>query len=193
MLRFFALGSLLFFLATHYIYASETENLRPVSLGRFHQWEAFSLEINDHIKCWMSSADHPKGKAENSENQKYYSAVLHVSMRPHNNVRDEVHFQSVYPAINMTDITLDIDKKQSFALVPQENNAWFFSAIDQGQFIALSRLNRSIKATIKDEKNKEHIKYFSLIGFTKAYDTMFNKCKPYFKHNKSEKENKKEK
>ncbi len=142
----------------------------PKSTGKYKNWESFSVETEKGKICFAQSI--PTKRAPSSI--KRDASKLFVTFRPNEKIKDEVSITSghTYKASTVTAKS----GKNYFTFFSQDNFAWLLDTKEEQSFIKVMKraTNLIIKArTIKGAETTDH---YSMMGFTKAYNTAKKIC-----------------
>ena len=158
---------ILFFIIFNF--ANAEENLK--SVGKFKDWESFVLSQDGNKTCFAQSI--PVVRAP--KKLKRDPSRLFVSFRPAENIKNEVSITNGYEFKLKAPVTAKSGKK-SYNLFSKGRFAWVVDSDDESKLILLmkkaSRL-MIIGNTNKDDQTTDH---YSMMGFTKAYNTAKKSC-----------------
>ena len=149
--------------------ARSTED--PKSVGKFKDWETFTATENNNKICFAQSIPilrAPK-KFERSPSR------LFISFRPNENIKDEVSATSGY-AFQKEKIVAAKTGKKTYDFFSQEEFAWILDTEEEQRFIKAMKKASRVMIIGRTEKGKQTIDHYSLMGFTKAYDTAKKNC-----------------
>ena len=145
------------------------ENLK--SIGKFKDWESFVLSQDGNKTCFAQSI--PVVRAP--KKLKRDPSRLFVSFRPAENIKNEVSVTNGYEFKLKAPVIAKSGKK-SYDLFSKDRFAWVVDSDDESKLILImkkaSRL-MIIGSTNKDDKTTDH---YSMMGFTKAYNTAKKSC-----------------
>ena len=145
------------------------ENLK--SIGKFKDWESFVLSQDGNKTCFAQSI--PVVRAP--KKLKRDPSRLFVSFRPAENIKNEVSVTNGYEFKLKAPVTAKSGKK-SYDLFSKGRFAWVVDSDDESKLILImkkaSRL-MIIGNTNKDDQTTDH---YSMMGFTKAYNTAKKSC-----------------
>ncbi len=142
----------------------------PRSTGKYKNWESFVTETDKGKICFAQTV--PTKRAPSSIQRD--KSKLFVTFRPSENIKDEVSVTSGHDYKTSTVIAASGKKRYSF--FSQKNFAWLLDDQEEKNFIKLMKraTNLIIKArTIKGAETTDH---YSMMGFTKAYNTAKKTC-----------------
>ena len=110
---------------------------------------------------------HPK-------NIKRQESRLFVTFRPGEDVKDEVSITSGHTYKSST-VTAK-SGKSSFSFFSQENFAWLLDDQEEKNFIKLMKRATNLIVKARTIKGAETTDHYSMMGFTKAYNTAKKTC-----------------
>ena len=142
----------------------------PRSTGKYKNWESFTGETDKGKMCFAQTI--PTKRAPSSIQRG--KSKLFVTFRPAENIKDEVSLTSGHDYKTSTVTAASGKKKYSF--FSQKSFAWLLDDQEEKKFIKLMKraTNLIIKArTIKGAETTDH---YSMMGFTKAYNTAKKTC-----------------
>ena len=145
------------------------ENLK--SIGKFKDWESFTLLQNGNKVCFAQSI--PVVRAP--KKLKREPSRLFVSFRPAENIKNEISVTNGYEFKIKTPVTAKSGKK-SYDLFSKGKFAWVVDDKDEKKLIVtMKKASRLmiIGNTNKDDQTTDH---YSMMGFTKAYNTAKKSC-----------------
>ena len=149
--------------------ARSAENLE--SIGKFKDWETFTVTENNNKICFAESIPILRAPKKFERNP----SRLFVSFRPTENIKDEVSATSGY-AFQKEKVVKAKSGKKTFDFFAQENFAWILNAEEEQKFIqAMKKASRVMIIGITN-KGKQTIDHYSLMGFSKAYNTAKKNC-----------------
>ena len=142
----------------------------PKSTGKYKNWESFSAETEKGKICFAQSI--PTKRAPSSV--KRGSSRLFVTFRPGENVKDEVSITSghSYKASTVTARS----GKNNFAFFSQDSFAWLLDSREEQSFVKLMKRATNLIVKARTVKGAETTDHYSMMGFTKAYNTAKKIC-----------------
>ena len=149
--------------------AKSTEDLK--SIGKFDDWEAFTVTENNNKVCFAQSIPILRAPKKFERNP----SRLFVSFRPTENIKDEVSATSGYTFQKEKNAQAKTGKK-TFDFFAQENFAWILDAEEEQKFIQAMKKASRVMIIGRTDKGKQTIDHYSLMGFSKAYDTAKKNC-----------------
>ena len=157
---------LLLFLNTTLVHSEELKKI-----GKFKDWEAMVLNNNSEKVCFAQTKpvlQSPKG--ENRE------ARLFVSFRPKDNIADEISTTSGYEYNTQNSIRAKSGKNKYKFDISQEGFAWIADNKIEKKMIRTMKKGSRIMVTGFNKSGSQTIDHYSLLGFTKAYNTAKKNC-----------------
>ena len=158
---------ILFFIIFNF--ANAEENLK--SVGKFKDWESFVLLQDGNKTCFAQSI--PVVRAP--KKLKRDPSRLFVSFRPAENIKNEVSVTNGYEFKLKAPVTAKSGKKY-YDLFSKGRFAWVVNSDDESKLIVtMKKASRLmiIGMTKKDDQTTDH---YSMMGFTKAYNTAKKSC-----------------
>ena len=145
------------------------ENLK--SIGKFKDWESFVLSQDGNKTCFAQSI--PVVRAP--KKLKRDPSRLFVSFRPAENIKNEVSVTNGYEFKLKAPVAAKSGKK-NYDLFSKGRFAWVVDSKDESKLIVtMKKASRLmiIGMTKKDDQTTDH---YSMMGFTKAYNTAKKSC-----------------
>ena len=150
-------------------FANSEENLR--SLGKFKDWESFAL-LKEGVKtCYAQSV--PVVKAP--KKFKRDGSRLFVSFRPAENVNNEFSVTNGYE-FKLKAPVLAKSGKKSYDLFSKGRFAWLVIDSDEKKLITTMKKASRLMIVGSSEKGTKTTDHYSMMGFTKAYNTAKKSC-----------------
>ena len=145
------------------------ENLK--SVGKFKDWETFTMLENNNKVCFAQSVPILKApkKLERDPSR------LFVSFRPNDKIKDEISVTAGYNFQKKNTVKAKSGKK-TFDFFSQENFAWILDNKVEKKFIQAMKKASRVMIVGKTDKGQQTIDHYSLMGFTKAYNTAKKSC-----------------
>tara|TARA_Y100000590_G_scaffold226992_1_gene256333 strand:- start:691 stop:1203 length:513 start_codon:yes stop_codon:yes gene_type:complete len=158
-----------FFLFIISISFAHSEEIKK--LGKFKDWQAIMLSNDSGKVCFAQSKpvlqSPKKGDRE---------AFLTVTFRPNDKILDEVSVTSGYEYNSQNSITASSGKSKYKFDIAQENVAWISSNKIEKRIIKRMKKASRIMITGYNQSGSQTIDHYSLMGFTKAYNTAKKSC-----------------
>ena len=149
--------------------ARSAEDLK--SIGKFKDWETFTVTENDNKICFAQSIPILRAPKKFERNP----SRLFITFRPSENMKDEVSVTSGY-TFQKENIVKAKTGKKTYDFFSQEDFAWILDTEEEQRFIKAMKKASRVMIIGRTEKGKQTIDHFSLMGFTKAYDTAKKNC-----------------
>ena len=149
--------------------ARSAEDLK--SIGKFKDWEAFTVTENDNKICFAQSIPILRAPKKFERNP----SRLFITFRPSENMKDEVSATSGY-TFQKEKIVKAKTGKKTYDFFSQEEFAWILDTEEEQRFIKAMKKASRVMIIGRTEKGKQTIDHYSFMGFTKAYDTAKKNC-----------------
>jgi len=145
------------------------ENLK--SVGKFKDWESFVLSQDGNKTCFAQSI--PIVRAP--KKLKRDPSRLFVSFRPAENIKNEVSVTNGYEFKLKTPVAAKSGKK-SYDLFTKGRFAWVVDSKDESKLIVTMKKASRLMIIGMTEKDDQTTDHYSMMGFTKAYNTAKKSC-----------------
>jgi hypothetical protein len=99
---------------------------------------------------------------------------LFVTFRPSENIKDEISITSGH-AYKASTVTAKLGKR-SYSFFSKENFAWILDDQEEKKFIKLMKKATDVIVKARTVKGAETTDHYSMMGFTKAYNTAKKNC-----------------
>ena len=149
--------------------ARSAEDLK--SVGKFKDWEAFTVSENNNKICFAQSIPILRAPKKFKRNP----SRLFVSFRPTENIKNEVSATSGY-TFQKEKIVKAKTGKKTYDFFSQEEFAWILDTEEEQRFIKAMKKASRVMIIGRTEKGKQTVDHYSLMGFTKAYNTAKKNC-----------------
>ncbi len=149
--------------------ARSAEDLK--SIGKFKDWETFTVNENNNKICFAQSIPILRAPKKFERNP----SRLFVSFRPTEDIKDEVSATSGY-TFQKEKIVKAKTGKKTYDFFSQEEFAWILDTEEEQRFIKAMKKASRVMIIGRTEKGKQTIDHYSLMGFTKAYDAAKKNC-----------------
>ena len=149
--------------------ARSAEDLK--SIGKFKDWETFTVTENDNKICFAQSIPILRAPKKFERNP----SRLFISFRPTEDIKDEVSATSGY-TFQKEKIVKAKTGKKTYDFFSQEEFAWILDTEEEQRFIKAMKKASRVMIIGRTEKGKQTIDHYSLMGFTKAYDKAKKNC-----------------
>ena len=149
--------------------ARSAEDLK--SIGKFKDWETFIVTENDNKICFAQSIPILRAPKKFERNP----SRLFINFRPTEDIKDEVSATSGY-TFQKEKIVKAKTGKKTYDFFSQEGFAWILDTEEEQRFIQAMKKASRVMIIGRTEKGKQTIDHYSLMGFTKAYNTAKKNC-----------------
>ena len=149
--------------------ARSAEDLK--SIGKFKDWETFTVTENDNKICFAQSIPILRAPKKFERNP----SRLFISFRPTEDIKDEVSATSGY-TFQKEKIVKAKTGKKTYDFFSQEEFAWILDTEEEQRFIKTMKKASRVMIIGRTDKGKQTIDHYSLMGFTKAYNTAKKNC-----------------
>ena len=141
------------------------------SIGKFKDWETFTVTENDNKICFAQSIPILRAPKKFERNP----SRLFITFRPSEDMKDEVSATSGY-TFQKEKIVKAKTGKKTYDFFSQEEFAWILDTEEEQRFIKAMKKASRVMIIGRTEKGKQTIDHYSLMGFTKAYNTAKKNC-----------------
>ena len=149
--------------------ANAEEDLK--SLGKFKDWQSFVL-LKEGVKtCFAQSI--PVVKAP--KKFKRDSSRLFISFRPAENIKNEISVTNGYEFKLKAPVSAKSGKKK-YDLFSKGRFAWVVDNKDEAKLITTMKKASRLMIIGNSEKGTQTTDHYSMMGFTKAYNTAKKSC-----------------
>ena len=140
-------------------------------IGKFKDWKVM-IYINESEKtCFAQSSPVLQSPKKNDR-----EAILFVSFRPNDKIIDEISVTSGYEFNKQNSIIAVSGKKKYKFDISQENFAWIAENKIEKKMIKTMKKGSRIMVTGYNKAGSQTIDHYSLMGFSKAYDSAKKNC-----------------
>ena len=156
----------IFIFSINYVSAEELKKI-----GKSKDWETLVLIKDDGLTCFAQTKPLLQSpKADKRE------ARLFVSFRPSDKVADEISTTSGYEFNSQNSILAKSGKKKYKFDIVQDSFAWISSNKVEKKMIKTMKKGSRIMISGHNSSGSQTIDHYSLLGFTKAYNTAKKAC-----------------
>ena len=142
----------------------------PRSTGKYKNWESFIAETDKGKICFAQTVPTRRApKAVKRDNSK-----LFVTFRPSEEIKDEVSLTSGHD-YKTSSVTASSGKRR-YSFFSQKDFAWLLDDQEEKKFIQLMKKATDIIVKARTTKGAETTDHYSMMGFTKAYNTAKKTC-----------------
>ena len=147
----------------------QAENLKKV--GKFKDWEAIMVSEESNKVCFAQSKPVLQSPKKSDR-----EARLFVTFRPSDKITDEVSTTSGYEYNSQNSIVASSGKSKYKFDIAQDNFAWISSNKIEKRIIKRMKKASRIMITAYNKSGSQTIDHYSLMGFTKAYNSAKKSC-----------------
>ena len=140
-------------------------------VGKFKDWETIVVTDGAKKLCFAQSKPVLQSPKKNPR-----EARLFISFRPADKIKDEVSITSGYQYNNQNSITAKSGKNKIKFDVKKENFAWIGDTGLERKMVNVMKKGSRIMVTGYNQSGSQTIDHYSLMGFTKAYNTAKKSC-----------------
>ena len=163
----------IFFLSTFVLVISLSnafaENLKKV--GKFKDWEVLVTSETSGKVCFAQSAPVLQAPKNNKRD-----ARLFITFRPGEKISNEISATAGYE-FNKNNTVLATSGNNKFKFdIKQQGFAWMTSNKKEEIMVKVMKKGSRIMLSGYNEKGSQTIDHYSLLGFTKAYNTAKKAC-----------------
>ena len=162
---------ILFLIFTSLILATSTFAQEVKKIGKYKDWETIVYIDGEDKVCFAQSVPVLQAPKKNQRD-----ARLFVSFRPNDKISDEVSITSGYEFNNQNSITATSGKSKYKFDIAQENFAWISENKVEKKMIKTLKKGSRIMITGYNKSGSQTIDHYSLLGFTKAYNSAKKNC-----------------
>ena len=142
----------------------------PRSTGKYKNWESFIAETDKGKICFAQTLPTKRAPAAVKRDK----SKLFVTFRPAEDVKDEVSLTSGHDY--KTSSVTATSGKRSYSFFSQKKFAWLLDDQEEKRFIKLMKKATSVIVKARTIKGAETTDHYSMMGFTKAYNTAKKTC-----------------
>ena len=141
------------------------------SVGKYKDWESFTLVEENNKICFAQSIPILRAPKKFERNP----SRLFVTFRPAENILDEVSATAGYDFQKEKVVKAKTGKK-TYDFFSKENFAWIVDSKEEQKFIKAMKKASRVMIIGRTDQGKQTIDHYSLMGFTKAYNTAKKSC-----------------
>ena len=141
-------------------------------IGKFKDWETMVLKNDSQLVCFAQSKPVLQSPKNNPR-----EARLFVAFRPNEKIIDEISITSGYEYNNKNSVIAKSGKNKYKFDISQDNFAWLADNKKEKKMIKIMKKGSRIMITGYNQNGSQTIDHYSLLGFTKAYNTAKKSCK----------------
>ena len=140
-------------------------------IGKFKDWETLVLKKDNELTCFAQTKPVLQSPKANKR-----EARLFVSFRPNDKISDEISTTSGYEFNSQNSILATSGKKKYKFDIIQNTFAWIESNKIEKKMIKTMKKGSRIMVTGYNKAGSQTIDHYSLLGFTKAYNSAKKNC-----------------
>ena len=142
----------------------------PKSTGKYKNWESFIAETDKGKICFAQTIPTKRAPASIKRDK----SKLFVTFRPTEDIKDEVSITSGHDYKSST-VTASSGKRK-YSFFSQKNFAWLLDDQEEKGFIKLMKKATNVIIKARTTNGAETTDHYSMMGFTKAYNTAKKTC-----------------
>jgi|TARA_B100001142_G_C13933661_1_gene500361 hypothetical protein len=140
-------------------------------IGKFKDWETLVLIKDSGLTCFVQTKPVLQSPKTNKR-----EARLFVSFRPSDKVTDEISTTSGYEFNIQNKILATSGKRKYVFDIAKDSFAWISNNKVEKKMIKTMKKGSRIMVTGYNKSGSQTIDHYSLLGFTKAYNTAKKSC-----------------
>ena len=152
------------------LFVSEAYANTPRSTGKYKNWESFSMDTDKGKVCFAQTI--PTKRAPSSIKRE--QSRLFVTFRPNENIKDEISLTSGHDY--KTSSVVAASGKNNVSFFAKKEFAWLLDDKEEKKFIKIMKRATNLIIKARTSKGAETTDHYSMMGFTKAYNTAKKTC-----------------
>ena len=140
-------------------------------IGKYKDWEAMVITDTNGKVCFAQSSPILQAPKSNKRDAK-----LFVAFRPLEKIINEVSVTGGYEFNNKNSVTATSGKNKFKFDIKEQGFAWIADTKVEAKMIKKMKKGSRIMITGYNQKGSQTIDHYSLLGFTKAYNTVKKAC-----------------
>ena len=152
------------------LFSANTFAVTPRSTGKYKNWESFIAETDKGKICFAQTVPTKRAPAAVKRNK----SKLFVTFRPSEEIKDEVSLTSGHD-YKTSSVTASSGKRR-YSFFSQKDFAWLLDDQEEKKFIQLMKKATDIIVKARTTNGAETTDHYSMMGFTKAYNTAKKTC-----------------
>ena len=160
----------LFILLVLVLFSANSFAVSPRSTGKYKNWESFVVETDKGKICFAQTIPTKRAPAAVKRDK----SKLFVTFRPSEEIKDEVSLTSGHD-FKTSSVTASSGKRR-YSFFSQKDFAWLLDDQEEKKFIQLMKKATDIIVKARTTKGAETTDHYSMMGFTKAYNTAKKTC-----------------
>ena len=160
----------IFLLLTLILFSINALAVTPRSTGKYKNWESFVAETDKGKICFAQTIPTKRAPAAVKRDK----SKLFVTFRPSEEIKDEVSLTSGHD-YKTSSVTASSGKRR-YSFFSQKEFAWLLDDQEEKKFIQLMKRATDIIVKARTTNGAETTDHYSMMGFTKAYNTAKKTC-----------------
>ena len=152
------------------VFSSNSLAVSPRSTGKYKNWESFVAETDKGKICFAQTIPTKRAPAAVKRDK----SKLFVTFRPSEEIKDEVSLTSGHD-YKTSSVTASSGKRR-YSFFSQKEFAWLLDDQEEKKFIQLMKKATDIIVKARTTNGAETTDHYSMMGFTKAYNTAKKTC-----------------
>ena len=152
------------------VFSTNSLAVTPRSTGKYKNWESFVAETDKGKICFAQTVPTKRAPAAVKRDK----SKLFVTFRPSEEIKDEVSLTSGHD-YKTSSVTASSGKRR-YSFFSQKEFAWLLDDQEEKKFIQLMKRATDIIVKARTTKGAETTDHYSMMGFTKAYNTAKKTC-----------------
>mgnify|MGYP006217517877 FL=1 len=152
------------------VFSTNSLAVTPRSTGKYKNWESFVAETDKGKICFAQTVPTKRAPAAVKRDK----SKLFVTFRPSEEIKDEVSLTSGHD-YKTSSVTASSGKRR-YSFFSQKKFAWLLDDQEEKKFIQLMKKATDIIVKARTTKGAETTDHYSMMGFTKAYNTAKKTC-----------------
>ena len=140
-------------------------------IGKYKDWQAMTVTDESGKVCFAQSSPILQAPKSNKRDAK-----LFVAFRPNEKIINEVSVTGGYEFNNKNSVTATSGKNKFKFDIKEQGFAWIADTKVEFRMINKMKKGSRIMITGYNQKGSQTIDHYSLLGFTKAYNTVKKAC-----------------
>ena len=153
-----------------FLFSSNAFSDQPKSIGKYKSWEAFTYNGSNGKICFAQTI--PLDRAP--KNLKRDPSRLFVTFRKNEKIKNELSVTSGH--MYKKSSVMAKSGKNEFLFFSQGNFAWLIDGEEEFNLIKTMKRASKLSVTARTSTRTETKDMYSMMGFTKAYNTARKSC-----------------
>ncbi len=153
-----------------FLFSSNVFSDQPKSIGKYKSWEAFTYNGSNGKICFAQTI--PLDRAP--KNLKRDPSRLFVTFRKNEKIKNELSVTSGH--MYKKSSVMAKSGKNEFLFFSQGNFAWLIDGEEEFNLIKTMKRASKLSVTARTSTGTETKDMYSMMGFTKAYNTARKSC-----------------